>query len=448
MEFFNKLSKLSENSRIIIKNSIGAFLVRGLGIFLSFFSAPVFIHYFNNKEVMGIWFTLVAVLTWFLNFDLGIGNGIRNQLVYDLANKDYKSAKTTISSGLVTITTLGVIITIIGSFLIRSIDLNSFFNVSQDILSEQTLNITVITIFIAIMLRFVLSTISSVFYAIQKSAVNNLLSLIVAFLQFLFVLIFRFENVEKALIYLAISYLFVSNVPSIIAGVIIFSRELKHCRPSIKNISIERTRKVFNVGTIFFLCQILYMLIVNTNEILITNLYGGQYTTEYTFYHKITNIVALVVTLAMTPIWSVVTKAQAENNYLWLSKLYKKIKLAGMGVFVLQILVIPFIPFIFDIWLGEGVIEVDTMTSISFALFAGFFVYSSLLSTITNGMYRMKLQLICFTLGVVAKFLMDFLLYKYIPNWNLIVWSTVIAFIPYVVSQHIDLNIYFKKKLK
>lgn len=448
MNFLKKISKTSENSRIIIKNSIGAFLIRGLGIILSLFSAPVFIHYFNNKEVMGVWFTLVAVLTWFLNFDLGIGNGIRNQLVYDIANKDYKSAKTTISSGLVTIAALGVFISFIGSFLICSIDLNSFFNVSKEILSEQTLKITVIAIFVAIMLRFVLSTVSSIFYAIQKSAINNLLSLIVAFLQFLFVLIFRFDNVEEALVYLAVSYLFISNIPSIIAGAVVFSKELKFCRPSIKNISKERTRKIFNVGTVFFLCQILYMLIVNTNEILITNLYGGQYTTEYTFYHKITNIVALVITLAMTPIWSVVTKAQAENNYLWLSKLYKKIKLAGLLAFILQFLIIPFIPFIFDIWLGEGVVNVDTTTSISFALFAGFFVYSSLLSTITNGMYRMKLQFICFTLGVIAKFSIDLLLYKYISDWNLIVWSTVIAFVPYVVCQHIDLNIYFKRKLK
>ena len=443
---FSVLSSASGNSKIIIKNTIGAFVVRGLGLLLSVFSAPAYIHYFDNKEVMGIWFTLLSVLIWFLNFDLGVGNGIRNQLVCDISNKDYESAKKTISSGLVTITLLGVVLTIIGSILIAFSDLNSFFNVSSDVLSHRTITIVTIVIFFAIMLRFVLTTVSSLFYAIQKSAINNLLSLIVAFLQFVFIIIFHFDNIEKALLYLSVSYLLISNIPVIVAGIIVFSRELKECRPGISYIDKSCSRRILGVGSMFFFCQILYMLIANTNEFLITNLYGGQCTTEYTFYHKLTNIAALIITLAMGPVWSVVTKAQAEKDYVWLLKLYSKIKIAGLVVLVIQFLLVPFVPYILDLWLGRGVVNTNTVTTISFGLFASFQVYSSLLSTITNGLFRMKLQAICFSIGVIGKFAIVFSLHSFF-DWSLIVWSTVFAFVPYVLFQHVDLNIFLKKQV-
>lgn len=95
----NRLRNTGQNNKIILKNSVGAFAINGASLLVSLASAPALIHYFNNNEVLGIWFTMLSVLVWFLNFDLGIGNGIRNQLTKDLTLKDEISAKTTISSG-------------------------------------------------------------------------------------------------------------------------------------------------------------------------------------------------------------------------------------------------------------------------------------------------------------------------------------------------------------
>lgn len=63
-------------------------MVKGLSIIVTFATTPLFIHYFNNNEILGIWYTLLSILIWFLNFDLGIGNGIRNNVVKAIANND------------------------------------------------------------------------------------------------------------------------------------------------------------------------------------------------------------------------------------------------------------------------------------------------------------------------------------------------------------------------
>ena len=444
----NKLKNTGQNNKIIIKNTLGAFAIKGTGLFVSLVSTPALIRYFNNNEVLGIWFTMLSVLIWFLNFDLGIGNGIRNQLTKDFILKDEISAKITISSGFFSISIVSILLIVIGIVGISFIDLNCLFNVSSDLLSARTLRIASIAIFIAIMLRFMLTFVGSIFYSLQKSAFNNLLNLVVHVLQLVYVLVFHFQNLEDALISLAVSYVFITNLPMIIAGLYVFAKPLKNCRPSIAFINIQRVKQIVGIGTVFFTSQILYMIIVNTNEFLVTKLYGASYTAEYSFYYKVTNIVAMLVALGMTPIWSVVTKALTEKNYVWLNKLYVTIKRIGLLIVFFQFLLVPFMQFVMDFWLGKGIITIRTETALVFAVFGSVFAISTMLSTIVCGMARMQIQIICYAVGVVLKLVVDFSLYTIYTNWDLIVWSNVLVLLPYIVIQIIDLDIFFKKHTK
>lgn len=444
----NKIRSTSQNNKIIIKNAIGAFAVKGAGLFVSLASTPALIRYFNNNEVLGIWFTMLSVLIWFLNFDLGIGNGIRNQLTKDFTLKDDASAKTTISSGFFSIVIVSVVLIAVGIVGIQCLDLNWLFNVSGDLLSARTLRIATIAIFVAIMLRFMLTFVSSIFYSLQKSAFNNLLNLLVQIFQFVYVLAFHFDNIEQALINLSVSYIFITNLPVIIAGIYAFARPLKNCRPSISNIDRQRIKQIVGIGTVFFVCQILYMIIVNTNEFFVTKLYGACYTAEYSFYYKVTSIVAMLVTLGMTPIWSVVTKALAEKNYVWLNKLYVTIKRLGWVIVGFQFVLVPFMQWIMDLWLGKGVVVIRTETAIAFAVFGSVFVISSMLSTIVCGMARMKVQIICYAIGVILKLIVYFSLHTVYSHWDLIVWSNVMVLLPYIIAQIIDLNVFFRKNIE
>lgn len=447
MKFLNKFKQLGENSKIIIKNVSGAFAVKGLSLIISFITTPLFIQYFNDNKVLGVWYTLLSVLIWFLNFDLGLGNGIRNNLVKALTIKDYDKGRRIISSGMFAVGLVTTLLTIIGVILISILDLNSFFNIDTNIISPHALFLSTIFVFIAIMFRFFLTTISSVFYALQKSAINNFLALCVSIMQLLYILIIKFDTPEEALIQISFAYIFLSNFPIVIAGIIVFYKELKQCRPSIRYIDKISIKGIIGIGALFFFCQILYMIIANTNEFFITSLYGSEYTAEYTFYHKLATIGTMIISLALTPIWSVVTKAQTEGNYAWLNKFYKYIKISGIGILVLQLLLVPFIPWLMDIWLGKGVISVSYNTAIAFALFGTAFLYSGMLATIANGLTMMKTQTITYLIAVVAKILLLLIFYKY-TNWDFVVWVNVIILMPYVIIQQIVLNKYFYRKIE
>lgn len=439
------LKVLSTNNKIIVKNVIGAFAIKGIALAVSFFSTPIFIAYFNDNKVLGVWYTLLSVLIWFLNFDLGIGNGIRNQLTKALVRNDRYEIRQILSSGLFSTGSVTTILTTMGVLLLRTIDLNSLFGIPPGVIGNEVLFQSALFIFIALMLRFLLTFVSSIFFSLQKSAVNNFLALCVSVLQLLYVLCFRYSNAEDALLNLSLAYLLISNLPILIAGCIVFMTALKDCRPRMKYVDKRIIKQVMGIGSVFFACQILYMLIINTNEFLITRLFGSQYTTEYTFYYKITSLISMFVMLALTPVWSVVTKAQEEKNYSWLWKLLKAIERGGLAIVALQFMMLPCLQFIMDIWLGKGIVEVELATALAFVCFGSVFTYSSMLSTIVCGMARMKLQLICYLIGVALKFAVVIGLSDVVGNWGIVVWSNVLVLLPYCVLQQVDLNRYLKR---
>lgn len=426
------------------ENASISFVIKGASLCLSLATTPTFIRYFHHNAILGVWYTLLSVLLWVLNFDLGIGNGIRNNLVDDFSHNDMLSARKTLSSGIFSSALLMLALTATGIMLIECLDLNWLFHVDETILSHEVLVQSARLTFIGIMVRFFLTCITSVFYALQMSSVNHFLGFCVSILQLLFVKLIRPENPQQGLLWLSGAYAVISNLPLCIAGALVFRTKLKTCIPSVSYIDRQHIRSVMGTGTIFFFCQITYMLLMNTNEFCISRLFGPEYTTEYTFYYRLTSLISMLVSLILTPMWSVITKAMGERQYDWVRKLYKKLKITGALIIIIQFGFVFVQQFVMDFWLGKNSVIVDYPTAIAFASFDGVCIYTSILSTMVCGMSRLRLQIICYSLGVLGKFFIIFMMTSFEPHWSIVIWSNVVVLLPYCIIQQVDLDRYFR----
>lgn len=442
-----KIKKINGNDRIIIKNLVGSFLVKGGALIISLFTMPAYMRYFEDQQVLGLWFTILSVLTWILTFDLGIGNGLRNKLVESISSNNTDDIKKYISSSYFIVGVWVVIIIVLGYIIFPFINWNEIFNIAPQIISKDTLLNVTMCVFIGIMLQFLLRLITSVLYALQKSAVNNLLALITSIMQLAFVLCAPSFDIETNLKMLSYAFIACTNIPLIIATIVVFKTKLKECFPTRKYFSKKYAYSILKLGGVFFWCQIMYMVIMNTNEFFISNYLGPEYVVEYQIYNKLFTLVGTLFTLALMPVWSTITKAIAEKNYIWLKQLYRNLKKLSLVAIVCEFLMVPFLQIIVNVWLGNDSIEINSLSAIIFAMFGGIFIYQTVLSTVVCGIGKMKLQAICYTVGVVLKFVIIHIGISIFNNWIIIVFANLIILLPYCIIQQVSLDRYIKNEL-
>lgn len=440
MDYLKKLYtsiRNSENNKLLFWNTIGAFIVKGGGMLLSLFSMPAYIAYFDNQVVLGLWFTMLSVLSWILTFDLGIGNGLRNNLVPLLVKKDRKEIKHYISSSYIVIGLLVALISGVSLVVFRFLNWNVIFNISETLITKEILYTAVSIVFVGIMLHFLLKLVESILYAAQRSAINNLISLISRILLVIYLFIPNTLNLSEKLIALAIVHLLSVNLPLLFVTLSVFLTKLKFERPSVKYYSHKHAKDILTLGGKFFWVQIMYMLITTTNEFLITWLSDPSYVVEYQIYYRLFTLVGTLFTLALTPVWSAVTKAISEDNLNWIIKLYSLLKKITLVAVLFEFLMILLLQFGIDIWLGSNAIDVEYIYGFAFAIYGSIFIWNSVLSSIANGLGELKTQTISYTLGVILKFPLAYVLVNYFDSWIGVVIANIIAMSIYSVVQPI-----------
>ena len=434
------------NNKNIVSNVITTFFIRGGAVIVSLLTMPVYMQYFSEEKVLGVWFTLLSIMSWILNFDLGIGNGLRNHLVVAISEKDDVKAKKYISSSYISIGIIVIIAYLISYFIFPLMNWNGIFNIDNNVLEQSILLKSVQIIFTGIMLQFLLKLITSVSYAIQKSFIPNLLSLIANVLQLIYMVIANNFVLKDNLINLSYVHVLAVNLPLLITSIIIFSTKLKNSKPNIKYFDSKLAKEVMKLSGAFFGAQIMYMLLYSTNEFLITTFSGSEYVVEYQIYNKLFALIGTFFNLALIPIWSAVTKALAEQNIEWISKLYKFLKkLALLGV-VCEFIFILVVQLAVNIWLQEDTIKINYIYAITFAIYGSIFIVNSVLSSVANGLGKLKIQLYCFTIGVILKLPIIYAINTFYNSWISVVMSTVIVMIPFCIIQDRSLTKYLKKK--
>lgn len=425
----------NEKDKQVARNMLGALMIKGFALFISLFTMPAYIRYFDNQVVLGLWFTVLSVMSWILSFDFGIGNGLRNKLVESIVRNDKKEIKEYISSAYVIIGGIVIVVIFLGITLSGYIDWNKVFNISKNVISTKTMVFTIRCVFTGVMLQFLLRLISSILYAMQKSALNNLLSLITSVLQLVFVLFAPSYGIETNLKMLSLVYIVCVNIPLVVATIIVFQTGLKSCAPSIRFFNKSKSRNVLSLGGIFFWCQIMYMIITVTNEFFISQYSGPEFVVEYQIYNKLFTVIGSLFMLALTPMWSAITKALNEGDASWIEKIYKRLNHMTLLAVCCEFLILSVLQIAINVWLGESAIKVNYMFAGVFAVYGSLFIYQSVLSTIVCGMGKMKLQAICYTLGVISKFIIIYFGMKIFDSWIVVIITNSIILLPYCILQ-------------
>lgn len=292
------------HNRSLIYNIIGTFAVKGGTMLLSLISMPLYMNYFENNILLGVWFTMHTVLSWILVFDLGIGNGLRNHLTTALAQNDRDNARAYISSAYIMFGAFVAALSLLVLGLSHVVSWNSILNVPEHVIHPADLHRGVNITLVGIIFSFILRLINPVLYALQKSALPNFLAFVGSLLQVAFLYFYTAEKGDLGhnFIILAWVHALSINIPPLIATIGVFWTTLKGYFPSFLFFSKIHARQILTLGLLFFILQILYMIISATNEFFISHFFDPSYVVEYQVYMKLFSIMGSLFTLALVPV--------------------------------------------------------------------------------------------------------------------------------------------------
>lgn len=408
---------------------------------------PIYIEYFNNQTVLGVWFTVLSVLNWVIMFDFGIGNGLRNKLAETIAtNEETHSVNRLVTSAYACSGVLACLLIVVFITVGNSIEWNSLFNVSKEMLSADVLSRCMCLVLAAIAVQMFLKNGNSIYYAYQMSAIPGIVTLVTSLCLLVYTSFYQPVNSEVGFVGLSIAYCVFSCLPLLVANLFALVKVLPNYRISINDTSWLYGKDIIKLGIQFLVLQILSMLVFNTREIVISHITGAENVVDYTVLNKIFSAISSFFVLALTPLWSAVTQAVAVGDYCWVRRIYRKGCVLLIGFTSVSIVLAILSPWILKIWLGENGIEVSFSICLFFLIYNFLYMWINLNANIENGFGKLRIQAMGYIVASILYVIGCFSCSIMGGQWEAVLMVNAIALIPMAILQAFEIKSFIKGK--
>ena len=391
------LSEGHERSINAKKNILNSLIIKGLSIFISLFGVPLTIHYINPTQY-GVWITLSSIIAWFGFFDIGFGNGLRNKLAESMAKGENKLARIYVS------TTYAILAIIIGIVLLLFFIVNPFLNWSKILNTPPEmageLSLLALIVFVFFCMQFVLQLITTILNANQQSAKASLFSFLGSLFSIIIIFILT-KTTSGNLLYLGFVFGATPVLVFLSSSIWFYSHQYKKYAPSIKFVKFRYARDLMTLGLKFFLIQIAVIILYQTSNIIIAQLYGPAQVTTYNIAYKYFSVIPMGFGIIMMPFWSAYTEAWVKKDIDWIRNSIKKLINIWIIICIVSVIMLIFSNFIYRIWVGKEIVVPISISSV-IALYVVLNAWCGIFSLFLNGVGKIKLQLYSALFGAIV----------------------------------------------
>lgn len=346
-----------------------------------------------GTEIYGVWATILSVVSWMNNGDLGISNGLRNELAAAIGRGDEDQAKKLIGSISSVMLKLSFIVT--GILII----INEILIASGLISVQYRLPMLITSIFFGV--NFFLGIGQSIAFSYQMSALTSMSSFISSVISLFFVFLLIHIGPAQNLVVFSILIGLAGAYANFFLLFVIYHREHITIKP-IATVNFSETIKpVVNLGIKFFILQICSIVIDSTDNLIINKIFGGNLVTKYSVITKVYQTGDRLFSIVLIALWSAVTFQIAAGNIKWVKEQIKRLLLVycvfSIGVAGISILFNPIV----KIWLGRNAFYYEPRLVIVFAICELLNAFGAIYVNVANGLGHVNVQMICGIIGAV-----------------------------------------------
>lgn len=382
---------LSGDSRSVKakKNVLYSMGIKGIDSIVQLLLVPATLGYLNQYEY-GIWLTLNSILLWINSFDIGLGNGLRNQLAIAVANNDKNMAKALVSTAFGMIAIIMLIILAIGSIAVLNIDWYNILGAEES--NVPNLQAIVYVSFALFCVNFMVKFVGNVYLAMQMPSINNLMVTSGHLLSLIIIFVLT-KTTDGSLYNVAFAFSISPIFIYLLAYPITFVKVYSFLRPALSFFKKEYLKDLFSVGVLFFVLQISGVVLFAMSNIVISKLFGPDQVTPYNVSYRYLSLAYMLLSIIVQPIWTAVTDANAKNDTAWIDKQFKKTERIIAIIGALLIIMVVVSPIVYFIWIGNKV-EISWTMTILTAIYIFIIVSSTAYSYFLNGLGKLYIQAI------------------------------------------------------
>ncbi len=426
------------------KNIFAALILKIVGIATGFLTFTISLSYLD-ATYFGIFLTMSSLVGWFIEMDVGIGNGLKNKLGEALADGDEEKAKGYISTAYFYVAAIfsgvSILLMVISYFLPWADWLGADPALSRE------MSWLAVFMFGALAIRFVANLIYQVFFAMQRSAIVDSFMLVGKLLFLLIALLFLFFAGRSLLLFGAAQAFTFAIVPLVI-GIFYFNGPFKSYKPSLKTVDKSLFKDLFSLGFQFFLIKISMVIIYQTNNILIARFASLDAVPQYEAANKYLFIFVTLFNIFTNQLWPANVEAFRKGDFNWMKRNLKKLTRIWLGTVVIGLLMVVVSPFFFQLWL-QGKVHVPMLLTLAVALSISTTTWVNLFNMVINGTGKVKLQMFGWLLACLLNIPLSILFARYF-EWGAIgvVVGTMASLIPLVILSPIQVRKVLSQKAR
>jgi O-antigen/teichoic acid export membrane protein len=370
------------------KNIASSLLIKGISIAISFVMLPLTLNYVDSSTY-GVWLTMSSIVGWFVFFDVGLTQGLRNKFAEAKAKGDEELARNYVSTTYAILTIIFTGVWLIFIIANQFIDWSEILKVSDTMQPEVTrLAIIVFTYFC---LTFVLRIITTILLADQYPARSSLVDLSGQVLTLL-IIILLVNTTKGSLVKLGMALCASPLLVLFAANVLFFNGKYRKYRPAISRVKMSYSKDLFNLGLKFFIIQLASIIQYQTANIIIARNFGTADVTAYNVVYKYFGIPYMIFNIFLVPFWSASTEAYQKKDLKWIKNGVKRYNQLGVVLLAGTLIMLLFSSPFYSLWLGEGKVSIAFSLSLWGFIYYNIMIFGGKYVQFLNGISALRIQ--------------------------------------------------------
>lgn len=374
----------------IVQSAATALAGRGVSTAVSFLAVPLTVRYLGDERY-GLWVVISTILSWLTLADIGLGNGLINAVAEadgqgrrDLAQR-YVATTFWLLVGVAAV--LGLALGLAWPWL----DWNAWLNVASEPSRAELGPALALATGLALA-NLPLAVSGRVLAAYQEGALANYWAAAGSLLSLAGLLIAT--QTRAGLPALVLGFSGAQTLVAALSALWLFGRHKAWLWPRLSSVKVSQSRRLMQTGLEFFLLQIAALVLFQTDNLVIARFVGPEAVTGYSIAYRLFGTVALLHSLALTPLWPAYAEAAARGDWAWVRRAFSRTLVGGMALVTAVVIALGL--------LADPLIRVWTVGAVSaspelvwlMAAWAWLWAWGNTFAFLLNGLGRIRFQMI------------------------------------------------------